>query len=468
MVRVTASPNGDGVNDHVAIGLRGTPNATVRLVDVASRIVVATAALDGDGSGEAIYAPDAARGSWQLLRACEDGGACAGPTIHVALRSVRIAVLTLRGVHPGDRLRIAVRADGPVRVSFEEYGVERPRAVAPQDVDPGVSTVDVPDVRSGVWLVVAVTARGERAVAPIVVRAAAGAAPAVALVVVPTLTMRAYDRGDWDRDGRIDTWYAGRRADGVPALAPFEPKADGQPWHGARRMLAGLRFLRSSGAPIDVVSDLDLPELGPAGVRAYRVIAFPGHEEYYTDAMYRVVERYRDDGGRLWFMQANSFYTEVAIRRGRMRITGFAVRTPTRSDYALAGGGYVACCWAPARPAFRLTRAAREKVPWLLAGTSLRPGDVFGYALGEADAVHRRLSPPETVRIATASLPAGPNSRRGARADVSYYAGPNGSEVLDLGTVAAFEQLLSPVVPSAVKRVYSRMMGNAWRHLLRP
>lgn len=462
LLRVTVSPNGDGLHDVATVGVVGTPGAAVRLAD-ARGAVVATGTLDGTGAATLAWIPSAGTG-WAVLRACEDGGACSPQRVHVQRRTVAVALLTPSGAAPGAVVPVAVSAERPVRLWFEDLSLADPQPVAERTVAPGDVALTVPPLRAGLWALVVATAADERAIAPLVVEAphtGTAAAPAT-LVVVPTLTIRAYDRGDADRDGRGDSWYLGERADGVPIVGQVTADPRGAPWRAADRLLAGLRFLRSVGVPFDVVSDVDLPRLGAGGLDAYRVVAFVGHEEYYTLPMWRTTLGYRNRGGRLWFMQANSFYTRVGIADGRMRIVDFAHRTPARSDYMLAGAGYVGCCWSPARPVYRVAAGAPQRVPWLFAGTGLGARDVFGYALGEADAISRRLSPRGTVVIAAARLPSG------ARSHVTYYEGPHGSEVLDLGTVAALEQLESPRVPLAVKATYRRMMLNVWRRLRRP
>ena len=461
LFRATVSPNADGVNDALSVAVAGPAGAAIALVDASKGGIVARGTLDGAGSGQVAYTPGYDAGSI-LLRACIAGTTtCAADAVQVDVRSVTVAVQSLAGVRPGGRASLRIDADGPVRLGLRDLALPHAPTILERTVAPGSYDLEVPRLRPGLWGVVATAPDGRTSTAPLVVRPAAGRPATAALVVIPTLTLRAYDTSDNDRDGSADTWYAGKRPDGIQVAGGFAATADGQPWHGARRLLAALRFLRSTHVAFDVVADADLAARSTRLDR-YRALVFAGHEEYYTLGMWQAVLRYRNGGGRLWFMQANSFYTRVAVDGGRMRVRDFAHRTPSRSDYMIAGGGYTACCWAPAMPRFVLARGVRERLPWLFRGVRLRAGGTFGYAPGEADAVNKRLSPHSTIVIAEARLPGG------RPAHVSYYTGPKGSEVLDLGTVAALEQLELDQVPAVVKQRYRRMMVNAWNRFRRP
>ena len=43
---------------------------------------------------------------------------------------------------------------------------------------------------------------------------------------------------------------------------------------------------------------------------------FSGHEEYVTQQIYDVVQRYRDLGGNLAFLSANNFFRHVVLSNG--------------------------------------------------------------------------------------------------------------------------------------------------------
>ena len=461
--RATVSSNGDGVNDVLRVTVQGTPNTRIVLKGVGTHSTIyASAVTDGSGAASLSYTPKSSPAtSWQVLRVCELSGNCTSQRIHLALRSLSVAVDTLSGVRPGDSVDVVVSADAPVHLALVDLAdpasIPQPFGI----VQPGRTRFVVPAIRSSLWGVRATAADGTIRIAPLIVEPVSFSATGPAVAVVPMLTMRAYNAADNDRDGRPDTWYVGPRPTGTPISGPLDPAADGT-WRRSDRLLAALRFLRRGGHDVQVISDYDLPAVIGRPARAFRTLAFLGHEEYYTLPMWSAVMRYRNAGGRLFFMQANSFYTRVVISGGRMRIRDFAMRQPSRSDFGLAGGGYATCCWSHAlHPVHRVMPGAVAALPWLFAGTGLQAGDVLGYILGEADRSDARLSPRGLITIASGSI-------GNAHSDVVYYRRPDGAEVLDLGTVMALGQLEDPSVPQSVKRPYARFVENAWRHLTRP
>jgi hypothetical protein len=155
------------------------------------------------------------------------------------------------------------------------------------------------------------------------------------------------------------------------------------------------------------VTDVELGHLPERVLRRYAEIVFEGHTEYYELPTYERLLRYRDDGGRLYFMQGNSFYGRAQIRGSSVVRLSYRFRTAERSDFALAVTGFRECCWPRTiRPVYHLSKGAVEALPWAFDGTGLKDGDPFGIAAGEVDTVDPQLSPQDTITVATATVPA--------------------------------------------------------------
>jgi hypothetical protein len=136
--------------------------------------------------------------------------------------------------------------------------------------------------------------------------------------VIPTNTWQAYNFGDADGDGWGDTWYAG----GSPPVLLDRPfLARGVPPRFKHHDRFFLQWAARSGKRIDFLADDDL-ERAPSGDelrRLYDLVIFPGHSEYMTKRAYDVVTRYRDLGGNLVFLSANSFFWCVRKRGNAMQ-----------------------------------------------------------------------------------------------------------------------------------------------------
>ena len=102
---------------------------------------------------------------------------------------------------------------------------------------------------------------------------------------------------------------------------------------------------------------------------AYDLLVFPGHHEYVTAHTYDAVERFRDLGGNLMFLSANSFYWRIVKHPGAMTRT-MRWRDLGRPESSLVGAQYVGYGAAFAPYVVRRSQARR----WVLAGTGLRPG----------------------------------------------------------------------------------------------
>lgn len=139
-----------------------------------------------------------------------------------------------------------------------------------------------------------------------------------------------------------------------------------------------LAWLEANGYSADVCTDLDLHR-GRLDDDVALLLAF-GHQEYWTAAMRRTVERHLKRGGNAAFFSGNTAWFRIrydearaAIERdGRWsdddpeeRFTGVSYRF---------GGGF----WRGERPPLGYT--VRDPSHWIFAGTGLCEGDVFGAA----------------------------------------------------------------------------------------
>jgi hypothetical protein len=296
---------------------------------------------------------------------------------------------------------------------------------------------------SGVYVAL-VTGDGPDVYAPLVLRPRLLGASRV-LVVEPTNTWQAYDF----RDG--DSWYLDPAVHVVDLSRPYT--GDGLPPHFRQYDLGFLRWYWRSGDQADFVSDDDLERFASGGQlrRLYRLIVFPGHEEYVTGHVYDIVERFRDLGGNLAFLSADNFF--YAITRSGHDIVGRTRwRDLGRPEAALVGAQYEG--WEanvfPNRP-YRVVGARR--LPWLFAGTGLRDGDMFGHYGIEIDG-RTAASPPGTVVAAEIPNDFGP----GLSAEMTYYR-RGAAQVFDAGVLNFGGTADWPVV--------SKIVENLWRRLAR-
>ena len=188
----------------------------------------------------------------------------------------------------------------------------------------------------------------------------------------------------------------------VGALLPRGVEDDYETARPFSRWVCARRDLR-----VQSVTDVELGRLPLSTLRRYAAIVFPGHTEYYEPATYDLLDRYRDGGGNLVFLQANPFYRQVRLDRDRNVIvmTDYDAREG-RSDFALAGVGYDGCCFPRTRAAPYVAALGRDfqRVRWLFRGTGIGPGESFGYAGSESDRIDPELTPHDHVVAAEAII----------------------------------------------------------------
>src|SRR4051794_39394985 len=321
-------------------------------------------------------------------RAASELDAAFARTSYVAGALARLVVTA-----PGGELIVQPLAGTTVGGGRSELVPQSPLA-APRTIawrgGTGPLYVRIGDWPSGVYFFRLRLGSGAR-LAPVVVRPTLLGTSSVA-VVVPTYTWEAYNF----RAG--DTWYACSCVRTVDLSRPF--LASGMPPHFVGYERGFLRWLVARNVSVDFLSDQDLERFGSGDQlrRLYRAVVFSGHEEYVTEHEYNLVDRYRDLGGHLMFLAANSFFREVTVAGSAMTLVG-RWRDLGRPEAALLGAQYLD--WNhgifPNRP-YRVVGAHR--LPWSFRGTELGNGSLVAGSFGiEIDAL-AAASPPQTIVLA--------------------------------------------------------------------
>jgi hypothetical protein len=359
------------------------------------------------------------------------------------------AAFAARSYAPGSRAALDLRGRASaVRVQFYRAGEGHTGPLEGQAVSseqtivrPG-STVHVRlgNWPSGLYYAKVVTPQRGFWYAPFVLRPRHLGTSDV-LVVLPTNTWQAYNFEDGD------SWYEHSNVTRIDIARPFV--AGGVPPHYLHYDRGFIRWLALHDYEPDFLSDDDLDRLGSAARLAshYRLIVFPGHEEYTTSREYDLVEGYRNLGGHLAFLSANDFFYKV-VKHGDTMDGRWRWRDLGRPEAAVVGAQYVG--WNEDRYAnrpFHVTGVG--KAPWLFAGTGLRNGSTFGTYGIEVDS-RTVASPPSTVVLADIPHIFGP----GKTAQMTYYTTPGGAKVFSAGVMNFGGSALWPTV--------STMLENLW------
>jgi hypothetical protein len=314
-------------------------------------------------------------------------------------------------------------------------------------------TLRIGDVPSGFYFAKLTASDGRVGFAPLVVRPRVLGAAARVAVVLPTYTWQAYNFQDADGNGWGDTWYVGPRAAPITLRAGLNrPYLDrGVPPHFVHYDRDFLHWAAWWDHRADYLSDSDLERLGSGRqlARLYRLVVFPGHEEYVSGHVYRLVRRFRDLGGNLAFLAADNFYWRV-VRRGSTIRRASSWRELGRPEAALVGAQYAGS--GPRHAPYVVLRP--RAAPWLFRGTGLRRGSRFGRFGIEIDA-RTRASPRQTAVLAEI-----PHLIGARRAQMTYYETRSGAKVFAFGAFA-----LGGVATQPPMR---QLLDNLWARLSRP
>jgi N,N-dimethylformamidase beta subunit-like, C-terminal len=506
--RITFSPDGDGRDDVATIRVRAIKGHLLSLwLHPASRTPTYLRLGKAAAGITTIHwnglLPDGSRypdGSY-ALRVCDTvTNRCSTGRVLAHLRVITMWVRRDTGVSVGETLQVAIDTDrqGPFTLDLVSPADPAGAGVGTAEIaHAGRVSYRVPAVRhGGLWLL---RIRSGPAIThfPLVVHQPTlqldAPPPHTALVVYPYLTWRAYDMFDENRDAVVDSWYAHPHDPVVPLYGPFEPPAKDPVLEGREpnpeSQGAFASWLSEHKLTAQHVTDVELGTLPASVLARYPTIVFEGHTEYYERTTYDKVLRYRNAGGRLYFLQGNSFYGAAQVGTSSIYRASYRYRTAARSDFAIAATGFRSCCWpATIRPVYRISSGVVAALPWLFSGTGLRDGDQFGIALGEVDTVDAKLSPPGTITVATATVPAfTPSRERNAYAwigdhKIPYppawkrpqtiaiaYARTGNGEVFSWGNTGFLKSVVSAGyrVPPAQRAALDRAALNVWERFTR-
>ena len=504
--RITFSPDGDGVNDTVSVRVSAPAGSRVWLAieplggsTVAARSATAKVGASGVVQltwGGLLPAPARDRDQSLNIYACT-AVQCSDGRVIAHRRMLSIWVDTLRHVLLGDSLQVNISRDSSAPLALQLVSPATPTEpgvdVAATTVSSTSALLAIPTTLSpGLWLIRATQGSVVR-FAPVVIRGGAQPVPAhTALVVYPTITWRAYDDADCNRDGQTDSWYAHPKTPVVSRSCAFEIELEksGLP-DSFDRVSAFGKWFATAGYAADYTTDAELATMSVADMAQYSAIVFPSHFEYAPRNLMPALESYRAAGGRLLFLAGNSFYGAVQVGDQTIRRLTYRERTPQRSDFRISVTGFVVCCWPPKwKVPYRVTATALRKLPWLFSGSGLAAGDAFGVAVREAGHVDVALSPKGTIVVAQGVVPASadvlpinlkdcnawvgsrPTPFRPARLDdqtISVaYATVGRGETFSLGNVGFMQALITDsMLDKAERRALLQVLNNLFERFLR-
>ena len=365
---------------------------------------------------------------------------------------------------PGETARLVIWSRGN-RVSLQVFraGTES-RRIRAQDVMLGSAVtpvrrlgsvtrgrtihVRIGDWPSGLYFAELWGSRGKVGYAPFVLRPRHLGEDAHVAVVFSTMTWQAYNFHDDDRNGSLDTWYAG--APHARLARPFENR--GVIPHYKHYEQPFVRWLVATDRDVDYLADADLDRRSVTGARLakrYRLIIFPGHHEYVTPHEFDAVTAYRDHGGHLMFLSANNFFWRT-VKDGNVMTRTARWRRLHRPEASLVGVQYFGNDRGQHQGPWVVS--ATPAADWIFAGTGLVAGSSFGRGGIEADAT-TRSSPRGTQVVARIPNVFG----NGRDAEMTYYELPNGAKVFAAGAFTLAEGVQSPQVERIIENLWSRL-----------
>lgn len=449
-----------------------SPRLAARMSENARSITTATALSNADddsiaGEDDDTHDDGPAPSDRRLSTVLAPGG-CSRPVI-AHLRTLEVGVAHVGSFVPGQSVALDVTTRRPeVRISLLSDDLQRTIVDGGFVPMHGRMHLRLPQrLASGLYRIVVADRLGTRRAVPVVVRdptlPGSGHRHAV-LIVWPYLTWRAYDRADLDRDGVPDTWYAltrhrkvaidGYYEETAPSLAALGVESD---YEFARPFQTWLQA-REPGSVVSNITDTELASYTVSELKRFSAIVFPGHTEYYTLPMYLRLLAYERTEGHVAFLSANNFFRRVRLTARKEILVESIARSPTRSDWAIVGVGFLRCCFPPSAFApYRVPAGARPR--WLFSGTGLAAGDGFSRVGVEIDGPNRVLSPPgvQPLAVGTVRRPAG-----AFEAVMALTTVPGGGEVFATGNML-FVHTLRPSDPSSP---VDRVLENVWHHLV--
>ena len=171
--------------------------------------------------------------------------------------------------------------------------------------------------------------------------------------------------------------------------------------------------------------------------------------------MYDLVQGYRNLGGNLIFLSANTFWYRVEIRGQRMlgRKRWIDLGRP---QAPWLGVQYVD--WNEDRFVNkRYIVTGANKAPWLFRGTGLRNGDLLGTGRFGIEIDARTPASPRGIQV-LARIP--DLLGAGRSAEMTYYETPAGAKVFAAGAIN--------FAASLGQQAVDRLLANVWARLAAP
>jgi N,N-dimethylformamidase len=272
-----------------------------------------------------------------------------------------------------------------------------------------------------------------------------------------------------------------------------------------------LAWLEDKGFAYDVVTDEDLDNEGVAALAPYRALLTGSHPEYHTERTLDALTHYKQRGGRIAYLGGNGFYWRIAraptlphvieMRRAEGGIRTWAAepgeyfnmldgalggmwRRGRRPPQQLVGVGFTAQ-GAYEATYYRRTEASRDpRHAWIFEGIAedvigdygLSAGGAAGFELDRADralgtpdnavVVARSENPPASMtlvyeeQLSPGRTLSGDPEADLVRADMTYFATPEGGEIFSVGSITfcgslwrnGFEGPVSQLLYNVVKR----------------
>jgi hypothetical protein len=277
------------------------------------------------------------------------------------------------------------------------------------------------------------------------------------LLVLPDITWQAYNLYPedgrtgaslyhaWDEQGRL----LGEEAAAVTVSFDRPFAGAGLPLH-VGHAYDFIRWAERYGYDLAYADTRDL-HAGRIDPGRYRGMVFAGHDEYWSVAMRRAVERARDQGTSLVFLSANTMYWQIELGpspamapdrlltcRKRRRDPGdprgrtALWRDMGEPEQQLLGVQYAGRVPEPS------PLVVRNADHWLWQATGAVEGDELpGLVAGEADRYFPRTPLPEyTDRILLAHSPYEDTQGALVHQETSLYRAPSGAYVFASGTFA--------------------------------
>jgi N,N-dimethylformamidase len=271
-----------------------------------------------------------------------------------------------------------------------------------------------------------------------------------------------------------------------------------------------LAWLEQNGFAFDIVTDEDLDSEGVAALLPYRAVLTGSHPEYHTARTLDALTDYKTHGGRIAYLGGNGFYWRIArapalphvieVRRAEGGVRAWAAepgeyvmldgmlggmwRRSRRPPQQLVGVGFAAQGLYEATY-YRRTEASRDpQYAWIFEGIDtdiigdygLSAGGAAGFELDRADPslgtadnaviLARSENPPASMEVVYEDMLSPGRTLNGeppgdlVRADMVYFATPEGGEIFSVGSITfcgslwrdGFEGPVAQLLHNVVKR----------------